>query len=223
MKRVTSIRSAAAILSVSALLTGASSAPLFAQDFFSELFGGDLGRPAARAPSYAPLGYSSDRNLEFPPRAAAPRAAEPRSAPSRQTAYCVRTCDGRHFPISGSSNSDRVEICNSFCPATETQVFYGSSIDNATTLKGKNYTALPNAFKYRETLVADCSCNGKDAVGLAHVSPEKDETIRKGDIVAGSEGLIVATRSAERNGRTANFSPAPASIRQKFAQNPVAN
>jgi hypothetical protein len=218
MKRIKSFRSAATALSLSAILTGGFAGSLSAQDFFSELFGGDLGRPSSRAPSYPPLGYSADRNLEFPPRASAPR-----KAPSRQTAYCVRTCDGRHFPISGSSNTDRIENCNSFCPATETQVFYGSSIDNAATEKGKNYTALPNAFKYRETLVADCSCNGKDSVGLAHVSAEKDETIRKGDVVAGAEGLIVATRSAERNGRTANFSPAPASIRQKFAQNPTSN
>lgn len=208
---------AAAIFALSAVVSTGSPRPAAAQDFFAALFGDVSGRPAVPQRSLPALGYGADDARPFPPRA----APAPRASASRQTAYCVRTCDGRHFPISGTSNSDRVENCNSFCPATETQVYYGSSIDNATTERGRNYSALPNAFKYRETLVADCSCNGKDSVGLAHVTAEKDETIRKGDIVAGQDGLIVATRSADRNGRAANFSPAPQSIRQRFAQNPA--
>lgn len=218
MTRATPFRAAAAIIALSATL-GAAAAPAHALDFFSELFGGDSGRRApSRMPSM-PLGYGAPDNMQFPPQSAPAQ----RSSGSRQTAYCVRTCDGRHFPISGTSNSDRLANCNSFCPSAETQVFYGSSIDQSATDRGKNYSSLPNAFKYRETLVADCSCNGKDSVGLTHVTAEKDETIRKGDIVAGQDGLIVATRGADRNGRAANFSPAPQSIRQRFAQNPTAN
>jgi hypothetical protein len=216
MKRTTFAFTAAAVFALSALFVTDMSRPAAAQDFFSDLFGGDSGRSAPRMPSFPTLGYGADDTSQFPPRA----APAPRASASRQTAYCVRTCDGRHFPISGTSNSDRVANCNSFCPSTETQVYYGSSIDQSSTDRGKNYSSLPNAFKYRETLVAGCSCNGKDSVGLAHVTAQKDETVRKGDIVAGEDGLIVATRSAERNGRAANFSPAPASIRQRFAQNP---
>lgn len=220
MKRTPLVFAAAAVFAVSGLFAADMSRPAAAQDFFSDLFGMDSGRSSTpRLPSFPTMRYGADDVGQFPPQTAP--APAPRASSSRQTAYCVRTCDGRHFPISGTSNSDRVANCNSFCPATETQVFYGSSIDSATTERGRNYTALPNAFKYRETLVADCSCNGKDSVGLAHVTAEKDETVRKGDIVAGPEGLIVATRSAERNGRSANFSPAPQSIRQRFAQTPT--
>lgn len=221
MKRITFTRSAATVLALSTMLSAGVFQPANAQDFFSELFGGDSGRRASpRTPSFPTLGYGADDNAQFPPQT----APASRAAPTRQTAYCVRTCDGRHFPISGTSNGDRVENCKNFCPTAETQVFYGSSIDNASTERGKNYSALPNAFKYREAMVADCSCNGKDSVGLSHVAAEEDKTIRKGDIVAGSDGLVVATRSAEgRNGRVANFSPASASIREKFAQNPASN
>jgi len=70
-------------------------------------------------------------------------------------------------------------------------VFYGSSIDNAASDNGKPYSELPNAFRYRNELVSGCTCNGKDQVGLAPVKIEKDPTLRKGDIVAGENGLLV--------------------------------
>ena len=46
-------------------------------------------------------------------------------------AFCVRTCDGRYFPVAASDKASRAASCNSFCPASETKVFYGSNIDNA--------------------------------------------------------------------------------------------
>ena len=60
----------------------------------------------------------------------------------------------------------------------------------------KPYSELPNAFRYRNELVAGCTCNGKDQIGLAPVKIEDDPTLRKGDIVAGENGLLVAGRSA---------------------------
>jgi len=88
----------------------------------------------------------------------------------------VRTCDGRYFPIAVSDKESRAASCNSFCPASETKLVYGSSIDNAATDGGKPYSELPNAFRYRTEMVAGCTCNGKDQIGLA---PVKIETIRR--------------------------------------------
>ena len=48
---------------------------------------------------------------------------------------------------------------------------YGSTIDNAVTETGKPYSELPNAFRYRNEIVAGCTCNGKDQFGLA---PDQD-------------------------------------------------
>ena len=62
---------------------------------------------------------------------------------------------------------------------------------------------LPNAFKYRESFVTGCSCNGKDATGLASVSIDDDKTIRKGDIVAGKDGIVIATQQPDRRARSA--------------------
>ena len=120
----------------------------------------------------------------------------------------MRTCDGRYFPITAADSQSRAASCNSFCPASETKVVYGSSIDSAATENGKPYSELPNAFRYRNELVAGCTCNGKDQIGLAPVKIEDDPTLRKGDIVAGADGLMVAGRSADRRGASLNFSPA---------------
>lgn len=182
-----------------------------AQDFFGSFFDTLSGRPE---PARRALNYGDPEISIFPPERAAPAA--PRAGSGRSAAYCVRTCDGRYFPVSAANENARAATCNSLCPASETKVFYGSSIEHATAAGGKSYSSLPNAFKYREQLVPACTCNGKDPVGLASIGIENDSTIRKGDLVAGENGLIVATTTANRKGAAANFSPAPQRIRAKF-------
>jgi hypothetical protein len=80
---------------------------------------------------------------------------------------------------------------------------------------------LPNAFRYRNEIVAGCTCNGKDQFGLAKVDVENDPTLRKGDMVASSDGLKVAGRTADRRGAALNFSPLPASVRAHYQRLPV--
>ena len=120
----------------------------------------------------------------------------------------MRTCDGRYFPVSAPDNESRAEVCNSFCPASETKLVYGGSIDSAATEAGKPYSELPNAFRFRNEIVAACTCNGKDQIGLARIKIENDPTLRKGDLVAAASGLTVAGRRGGQRGATLNFSPA---------------
>ena len=187
-----------------------------AEDFFSALFGAfgvHRGQPAT------PMPYVGEENTAFPPEGQVSRPRVYSSGGSQ--AYCVRTCDGRYFPISTAGNQSRAASCNGFCPASETKVVYGNTIDNAVAEDGKSYSELPNAFRYRDELVAGCTCNGKDTVGLAEVKIEDDRTLRKGDIVAGPDGLMVARRSADRRGASLDFSPAPDSIRSHYRRVPV--
>ena len=200
------ILGAAALAGVSALAPAAQ-----AQDFFSALFGG-MGR--ARAP-YIPLPFANDDGSMPVQR------GETRRYGGGGQAFCVRTCDGRYFPVTASDNASRAASCDSFCPASETKVFYGSNIDNAAAENGKPYSELPNAFRYRNELVAGCTCNGKDQIGLAPVKIEADPTLRKGDIVAGENGLLVAGRSADKRGAELNFSPASDKVRAKYERVPV--
>jgi hypothetical protein len=181
-----------------------------ARDFFSSFFNTLSGRPDPQN-SQPSLSFGAPGTDNLPAQPQQPTYG------GRSMAYCVRTCDGRCFPLSANNEQSRAATCSSLCPASETKVFYGSSIDHARSDGGKLYSSLPNAFKYREQLVSGCTCNGKDSVGLAKLSIDEDKTLRKGDIVAGENGLIVASRVAERRrGQVADFTPAPRSIRARF-------
>ncbi len=197
------------LLVASALAPGAQ-----AEDFFSQLFGG-IARP--RHQPYISMPFADDDVQVRAPRG----EGRVRYGGGGGQAFCVRTCDGRYFPITASDNASRAASCNSFCPASETKVFSGSSIDNATAENGKSYSDLPNAFRFRNELVSGCTCNGKDQIGLAPVKIENDPTLRKGDIVAGENGLLVAGRSADRRGAELNFSPASEKVSAKYTRLPV--
>jgi hypothetical protein len=195
-----------------ALVLGASTLPAAAQaqDFFSNLFGGFEARP--RAPQQM-VPFGNDDARPSP----APRA---RASSGGGQAWCVRTCDGRYFPIAGPDNQSKTNSCNSFCPASETKLVYGTGIDNAATEGGKSYSELPNAFRYRKEIVAGCTCNGKDPVGLAAINVENDPTLRKGDIVAGANGLVVAGHGADKRA-SMNFSPASEAVQSRYRRVPV--
>ena len=200
---------AAALLCASALAPAAQ-----AEDFFSALFVG-MGRARAAQPYISMPFANQDGSIPAPRTELRPRYA------GGGQAFCVRTCDGRYFPITASDNASRAASCNSFCPAGETKVVYGSNIDSAATDNGKSYLELPNAFRYRTEFVAGCTCNGKDSTGLAAVKIEDDPTLRKGDIVAGENGLVVAGRSADKRGAALDFSPASERVRAQYQRVPV--
>jgi hypothetical protein len=195
-----------------ALAVALCSLPLPAQanDFFSNFFGA-FGARSHRAPVAMP--FDSDDSPGEAPRTRASRGG---SGP----AWCVRTCDGRHFPASGTDEQSRQTSCNSLCPAGSTEVVYGNDIDRAATAAGKPYSQLPNAFRYRTEAVAGCTCTGKDQAGLASVPVENDPTLRKGDIVAGANGLVVANPDGGKHAE-ANFTPLPDKLRARFKHVPV--
>ena len=197
-----------------ALLLGAAGLanPAHAGDFFANLFGAFGARPLAPRPQMIlPFGEEDQQPMEAP---------RPHAAYVSGQAWCVRTCDGRYFPITGSDPQSKAASCNNFCPASQTEIVYGNDIDHAATQAGKPYSQLPNAFKYRNETVAGCTCNGKDQAGLAPVSIDKDPTLRKGDIVAGANGLMIANQGSGRHAEL-NFTPLPQSMRARFAHVPV--
>jgi hypothetical protein len=78
---------------------------------------------------------------------------------------CVRLCDGYYFPISPATPQSRfardADACSASC-GSEARLFYHPSIagnvENMVDLTGLAYSALPNAFKYRQALVPGCAC-----------------------------------------------------------------
>ena len=180
------------------LAPSAASAGIF--DF---LFGNNEPRTPAsqqQQPSNAfadPFGFSNSNTQPAP----AP-------APSgRFTTFCVRTCDGRYFPLTARGGSTPAQMCQSFCPASTTKVYSGNSIDYAVGNMGERYVDTPNAFAYRKALKADCTCNGRDPAGLAPIDLSLDTTLRPGDIVATANGLVAYSGTQTANGPSAEFTP----------------
>jgi len=186
-----------AVLYVAALAPGVASA-----GFFDFLFGNS--EPAkAPAPPSQTSSYADPSTPSAYPTIPAPVS----SGGGRFTAFCVRTCDGRYFPISARGGATPAQMCQSFCPASGTKVFSGNSIDYAVGNMGERYVDMPNAFAYRKSLKADCTCNGRDSTGLAPVDLSLDTTLRPGDIVATSNGLVAYSGIKTAMGQTAEFTP----------------
>jgi len=185
--------------------------PVQAEDFLSALFGAFGARPRASPQTPMPLTYP-----------AVPPGEEPRSGEGfgGGQAWCVRSCDGRYFPIQGPDRDSRASSCDNFCPAASTELVYGGEIDDAVTEDGRPYFELPNAFRYRRELVSGCTCNGKDPVGLTQVGINNDPTLRKGDVVAGASGLMITNRAADKHA-AADFSPIPESRRGRYRRVPL--
>ena len=88
-----------------------------------------------------------------------------------------------------------------------TKVFFGSNIDGASSTTGERYADSENAFAYRKALRADCTCNGRDPAGLAPVDLTLDSSLRPGDVVATTGGLVAYTGVRVGASQTAEFTP----------------
>jgi hypothetical protein len=223
----TSRRSAACAVALAILAFGVA-APVrsaSAQGLLEALFGGGFQRRAA------PRELPENTNAFADPfgalfgdrRAPAPSGEVSSGGGGGGTAYCVRTCDGRFFPLQRHASASPAELCKSFCPASKTAVFTGSKIDTATSANGGRYADLDTAFVYRTKLVDNCTCNGKDSFGLARLDVASDPTLRPGDIVATTEGF---TSFKGRKANVGEFTPIDrsnitATLRKQLAETKV--
>lgn len=169
--------------------------------FFDFLFGGDRAPRAAQPSSPTPQTDFFGNPIDPSPTAVAPVSS------GRSASYCVRTCDGKYFPLSSHAGMTPAQMCQSFCPASATKVYFGGNIDTALGPNGERYADLPHAFAYRKALKADCTCNGRDPAGLAPIDLSLDTTLRPGDIVATTDGLVAYKGVSPINGQTAEFTP----------------
>jgi hypothetical protein len=183
---------AAIIASAVVLAPGAAAA----EGLFDFLFGGPQ-KPQQRQAQPQANFFADPFGTNLPP-AAPPRSTVASSGP----AFCVRSCDGRYFPLMRGSASP-AQMCQAFCPANPTKVFFGSSIDGAYAASGERYADSENAFAYRKELRANCTCNGRDPAGLAPVDLALDNSLRPGDVVATTDGLLAYT-GAGTGARTGN-------------------
>ncbi|WP_298106500.1 DUF2865 domain-containing protein [Bradyrhizobium sp.] len=137
---------------------------------------------------------------------------------------CVRTCDGGYFPISFATIPARFpddeKSCKALCPATEANLYAyrnpGEDISQAVSISGQPYTALPNAFHFRQEFNPTCSCRapGQSWADALKGIDDKAAAEQQGDI-------IVTEESAKKMSRPLT-KPTPASRRGSAAATPPA-
>lgn len=185
----------------------AAPVPVSAEGLFDFFFGAmQPQRPRRDVPqqanSYADP-FSGQQNAATPQYVPPTRSA---AAGGSGPAFCVRSCDGKYFPLMRGLTSP-AQMCQAFCPASTTKVYFGSSIDGAASQSGERYADSENAFAYRKALRSDCTCNGREPVGLAPVDLALDPSLKAGDVIATTDGLVAYTGIRVGNDQTADFTP----------------
>ena len=136
---------------------------------------------------------------------------------------CVRTCDGGYFPISFATVptrfADDEKTCKALCPATEAALYAyrnpGEDINQAISVNGAPYSALPNAFRFRNEFNPSCSCKapGQTWSDALKSIDEKAAAEQQGDI-------IVTEESAKKMQQRAQQPPAKSTPARKGATPP---
>jgi hypothetical protein len=173
-----------------------------AEGLFDMFFGGAQKQQARSATPQA--SFFAD---PFGNNQPAPQPAPTQRVAGSGPAFCVRSCDGKYFPLTMRGNASAAQTCQAFCPASATKVFYGSHIDGAASSTGERYADSENAFAYRKALRADCTCNGRSPSGLAPVDLTLDTSLRSGDVIATTDGLVAYTGVRLGAEQTAEFTP----------------
>jgi hypothetical protein len=212
------------LIAMVAAASGGLAGPVSAQNFF-DFFNNNSSNSNSNS--------SSNRRWNSPPAYADPypqfspfgqRSPETQRVESGgAAAFCVRTCDGRYFPIARNTGAAPAQICSAMCPASATKIYQGSTIENASA-NGQRYADLGTAFVYRDKIVPGCTCNGKDAFGLVTLSVNKDPTLHTGDIVATNVGFVAVSggrKQAAEFTPIASYAALSAELRERLAETKV--
>jgi hypothetical protein len=136
---------------------------------------------------------------------------------------CVRSCDGGYFPISFATSparfADDEKSCKALCPATEANLYAyrnpGEDINQAVSVNGQPYTALPNAFRYRSEFNPSCSCR---APGQSWADALKSVD----DKAEAQQGDIIVTEESARKMQRPLTKQAPVTAAKKGTTTPTA-
>jgi hypothetical protein len=141
---------------------------------------------------------------------------------------CVRSCDGAYFPVSFATVPGRFpddeKTCKSLCPAAEATLFAyrnpGEDMNQAVSISGQPYSALPNAFKFRTEYNPSCACKapGQTWSDALKTIDDKAAAEQQGDIIVTEESAkkmarplaAKTTSAAAKKGAVGTTAAAPA-------------
>lgn len=151
--------------------------------FIEHLFGAQR-QPARSDPNYIE---------PVPEETLRPQDEEQRPRNVGHRAVCVRLCDGAFFPMTSSARPGvslgQEEMCQMQCPGAEVALYRmrDDQIENAVSMSGSPYTALPNALRFRQRFDAACTCRPRNGSWAEAFSHRQDPTLRTGDQVISAE------------------------------------
>ncbi len=136
---------------------------------------------------------------------------------------CVRTCDGGYFPVSFATVPARFpddeKACKALCPATDAALYAyrnpGEDINQAVSVNGQPYTALPNAFHFRTEFNPSCSCRAPGQTW-------SDALKTIDDTAAAQQGDIIVTEESAKKMQQRAQQPAKGPAPKKGAPPPAA-
>ena len=128
---------------------------------------------------------------------------------------CVRTCDGFYFPVSYATTparfGDDEQACKNLCPAAEATLFTHRSNEDMTravSINGQPYSALPNAFKYRQAFNPSCTCKPQGQTWAETMKGVEDRgAVEQGDIIVTDERAKQMSQPRDAQGRPARHHP----------------
>jgi hypothetical protein len=153
------------------------------------------------------FGNNNNNNPAAPPSDLGPQSGTFRTV-------CARSCDGAYFPISFATVPSRFpddeKTCKSLCPASEATLFAyrnpGEDMNQAVSISGQPYSAMPNAFRYRNEFVPSCSCKpvGQTWSDALKSIDDKAAAEQQGDIIVTEES---AKKMSQPPSKTAPSAP----------------
>jgi Protein of unknown function (DUF2865) len=170
---------------------------------------------AAQGPGGFLNGIFGNNNPAAPPGDVGPSSGTYRTV-------CVRTCDGAYFPVSFATFPARFpddeKTCKALCPAAEATLFAyrnpGEDMNQAVSISGQPYTALPNAFRFRQEFNPSCACKAAGQTWSDALKSIDDTAAaeQQGDIIVTEESAKKMSRapSAPKPGPAKKGAPAPA-------------
>jgi hypothetical protein len=132
---------------------------------------------------------------------------------------CVRTCDGAYFPVSFATVPARFpddeKTCKALCPAAEAALFSyrnpGEDMNQAVSVNGQPYTALPNAFRFRQEFNPSCACKAPGQTWSEALKSIDDKA------AAEQQGDIIVTEESAKKMQRPPVKPAPAAAKKGAA------
>jgi hypothetical protein len=128
---------------------------------------------------------------------------------------CVRTCDGFYFPVSYATTPARFgedeQACRNLCPAAEATLFTHRSNEDMTravSVNGQPYSALPNAFKYRQAFNPSCACKAQGQTWADALKSVDDRgSVEHGDVIVTDERSKQMSQPRDAQGRPIRTPP----------------